>query len=835
MVAALPKAILGRLGVAFTSIWLASAVGGSESAPASARVSAHALPQGTSTLQGAQQGARDRRIVQAYCAGCHNARGKPGAIAFDSLDPANVRGAADIWENVVRQVRAGIMPPAGSPRPDPATAAAFVSSLEARLDETAAASPNPGRPVAHRLNRVEYASTIRDLLDLEIDAEALLPADESLQGFNNLGVVLSLSPALLERYLSAASRISRLAVGDPTIGPAFGSTTYDLPQTVFQDARMGEDFAFGTRGGLAVRHRFPLDGEYVFKIRLRRNVFGYTRGLGEPHELEVRLDGRRIGQFTVGGKAPGRPAPLSFTGVILGDPAWEAYSLSADANLNLRVVVSAGTRLVTVSFVEATTEAEGVGQPPLTGLGFSYDESRTAPSGPWSPAIDSLAIEGPYNATGPGATSSRARILQCTPAGQADEEPCATRILASLARRAYRRPAVQAEVDALLGFFKQGRERGGFEAGIRFALERLLVDPNFLFRIERDPPKTRTGAAYPISDLELASRLSFFLWSSMPDDELLEVAGDGTLHDPFVLTAQVRRMLADGRSRALVDNFATGWLSLRRLREVTPDPEIFAGFDGNLRDAFARETELFIGSQLREDKSVLDLLTSSDTFVNDRLARSYGIPGIYGSHFRRITNTHADRAGLLGQGSVLAITSYPTRTSPVLRGRWILESLLGTPPPSPPPNIPALPDDDRSQPTTVRERMERHRRNPVCASCHARMDPLGFTLEQFDAVGRWRSAEPGGTRIDASGTLPDGTELRGVAGLRHYILDHREEFVRTVTEKLLTYALGRTLELSDMPAVRAIMREAESSDHRWSAIILGIVKSVPFQLRRAAS
>jgi hypothetical protein len=750
------------------------------------------------------------------------------------MDSAHVDRDAAMWEKVVRQLRSGTMPPAGQPRPDRPTAHAFVAAVETALDRAAALAPDPGRPVVRRLNRVEYTNAIRQLLDLEIDAESLLPPDESLEGFDNVGGVLSISPALFERYMSAARRISRLAVGDRTIGPAFASRTYEVSQAVWQDTRMSEELPFGSRGGGAVRHRFPLDGEYVCRIRLRRNVFGYVRGLGEAHQLEVRLDGQRVKVFTVGGEKAGAPAPLSFTGVFAGDRAWEAHAISADANLEVRFRAGAGTRVVGVSFVEEVIEEEGVRQPPLTGLGFSYDESRSAPTGPWGPAVDSIAIDGPYNVTGPGETASRERLLRCGPRPPDNEESCARNILSTLVRRAYRRPATEQDFKVLLDFFHAGVTRAGFEAGIQSALERLLVDPNFLFRIERDPDNVAPDATYQLSDLELASRLSFFLWSSIPDDELLDVAVAGKLRNPLDVDRQVRRMLADGRAASLVDNFAVQWLSLRRLREVTPDPEIFSDFDGNLRAAFERETELFVQSQLREDRSLLDLLTANDTFVNERLAHHYQIPNIYGSQFRRVTLSDPVRAGLLGQGSILTLTSYPTRTSPVVRGRWVLDTILGAPPAPPPPNIPVLPSSGKNENAlSVRERTERHRTNPACAGCHARMDPLGFALENFDAIGKWRTSEAG-KPIDASGALADGSGFEGVDGLRALVLSQPDEYVRRVTEKLLTYALGRAVEYYDMPAIRKIVREA-APEYRWSSIIRGVVRSVPFQRRRSAS
>ena len=788
-----------------------------------------------STARG--QSLPDPDLLQRYCVTCHNERSRTAGLVLDGRDLTTVGAEAQVWEQVVRQLRSGVMPPPGAPRPPARAAEAFVSALEAELDRASAASRDPGRPPIHRLNRTEYANAVRDLLDLDFDTTELFPADPSLGGFDNVAGVLSVSPVLLERYLTAAERISRLAVGDPTIGPAFASRTYDVGKQVYQDDRMSEDLPFGSRGGLAVRHHFPLDGEYLWTVRLRRNIFGYVRGLRDAHGLELRLDGERVGAFTVGGDAPGEPAPESFAGLALGDPDWEAYTLAADDGLQVRVPVGAGTRRVGVSFFEALVEEEGVLQPPLTGLGLGFSELRSSPAGPPGPAVDSISIDGPFDPTGPGTTPSRARVFVCRPERTADDEPCAATILSGLARRAYRRPVDAADVDVLLGFFREGRRTGGFEAGIGAALERLLVDPSFLFRIERDPDGVAPGAVYRLDGVALASRLAFFLWSSIPDDALLDAAIGGRLQDDEALEAEVRRMLADDRAAALVRGFASQWLTLQRLRDVSPDPELFSDFDDTLRAALRRETELFVESQLRADRSVRDLLAADYTFVNERLARHYGIPNVYGSRFRRVSSGDGRRGGLLGQGSILTLTSYPTRTSPVQRGRWLLENILGTPPPPPPPDTPTTlaERDGAGAPLSTRERMERHRSSPACAACHARMDPLGFALEPYDAIGRWRVRDESGRVIDASGRFPDGAEFEGPAGLRRLLDERSAEFVRTVAEKMLTYAVGRPLTHADMPAVREIVRQAAPDDYRWSSLVLAVVRSVPFQMRRAAS
>ena len=778
--------------------------------------------------------APDRALLDRYCLSCHGTARKLGEVDLSTLLPPKGGRDASLWERVAGQVRAGVMPPTDAPRPDRAALGRFVDDAERAIDAAAVESPSPGRPVAHRLNRTEYGNAIRDVFALDIDAAALLPADESLDGFDNIGGVLSVSPLLVDRYLSAARQISRLVVGDPTIGPAFAARTYKADQTVFQDTRTSDDLPFGARGGVAVRHQFPLDAEYVVRVALLRNILGYVRGLTEPHALEVRLDGKRLGRITVGGVRSFAPAPLSFTGVIFGDPQWEAYAITADDGLEVRFTAPAGPHTVAVYFVDERYEREGVLQPRLTGLGLAYSEFASAPWGPWGPAVDSVTVDGPFNPTGPGVTPSRSRVFVCRPSVSYEEEACARGILTAAARRAYRRPVEASDLERLMPFFEQGRKAGGsFDAGIQAAIERLLVDPNFLFRIEREPQGVAAGAVFRVSDVDLASRLSFFLWSSVPDDQLLEAAERGTLHDPPVLQREARRMLADTRSRALVDNFAMQWLGLRQLRPATLDEEIFPEYDGSLREAFLRETALFVGDQIRRNRPVPELLTARYTFVNERLAAHYGMAGVYGGHFRRVA-VGDDRAGLLGHGSVLTTTSYPTRTSPVLRGRWLLDNVLGTPPPPPPPTIPPLPPatvDNRT--LSVRQRTERHRTNPACAGCHVRMDPLGFALDHFDAIGRWRTTAEGGEAVDASGTLPDGTAFAGVAGIRGLVASQPETFVRTLTAKLMTYALGRALDPGDMPAVRGVVRGAAPSGYTWSALVEGIINSVPFLMREA--
>ena len=803
-----------------------------------------AAPGGAGAAQGVAPAAAQRALLDRYCVTCHNERLNTGGLALDRLDPADVGAAPARWEAVVRKLRGGMMPPAGRPRPTPAESERLRRGLAAALDRAAARRPEPGRVPPHRLNRAEYANAVRDLLALEVDAAALLPADVAGHGFDNLASTLALSPALMERYLSAARRISLLAVGDPGIGPGFTSRAYRVPIAMTQNERMSEDLPFGSRAGVAVRHHFPLDGDYDVRVRLKRSVYEYIVNLEEAHDLEVRLDGVRVALYTVGGEAPGKPAPLTFSGTFVAAGGadyptqdWEDYYTGADAGLALRVAVKAGTRLVGVAFVGRSWEEEGVLQPPLREYGATVTELTDTSPRPEGPGIESVAIDGPYHATGPGDTASRARIFVCRPAAgdAAAETGCARTIFATLARRAYRRPVTDADVARLMPFYEAGARAAGFEAGVRAGLERILIDPEFLFRFERDPEGAAPGGVHRLGGLELASRLSFFLWSSIPDDELLELAARGALGDPATLERQVRRMLADRRARALVDNFAGQWLSIRNVQGLAPDPNLFPGFDENLREAFRRETELFVESQLRGDRSVVELLTADYTFLNERLARHYGIPGVRGNRLRRVRLADARRGGLLGHGGILAVTSYGNRTSPVLRAKWVLENILGTPPPPPPADVPGLPDSgEHGEPRTVRERLAQHRRNPVCASCHAPMDPLGFALENFDAVGEWRTHDEG-LPVDASGVLADGTRFDGPAELRAVLAARREQFVETFTAKLLTYALGRGLESYDQPVVRAIARDAAEGGYRWSAIVLGIVRSTPFQMRRSES
>ncbi len=771
-----------------------------------------------------------RALLDRYCVTCHNGALQTADLELDSVDVNDVSANPAVWERVVRKLRAGSMPPLPRPRPDATTYAGFIEWLETELDAVAANAPNPGRTEAfHRLNRAEYHNVVRDLLGLDVDVAELLPADGGSYGFDNIAGVLGMSPTLLERYLSAAKKVSRLAVGNPNLPPT--AVSFHLSSELPQDDRI-EDLPFGSRGGVSIPFNFPLDAEYTVRLTLGRNTLDTLAAFHVPHELDVSLDGEHLQTFVVG-----EPPPEGFDRSSDEYRDWRARQGRADEDWFIRVPVRAGPRTLRVAFRKITSAyPETLRQPYLRPY-----TNNTGGDTRYQPHISSVVVTGPYEASGSppvDETPSRAKIFSCRPAagGQEMELACAREILSTLARRGYRRPVEKRDLDVLVAFYEDGRAEGGFEAGIELALRRLLASPEFLFRVVRDPEGVASGTDYSLTDLEMASRLSFFLWSSIPDDELLDDAVAGRLSEPAVLEAQVLRMLADERADALFENFAGQWLYLRNIPALLPDENRFPDFGEGLRLAMKRETEMLFESVMREDLSVLEFLTADHTFINERLARHYGIPNVYGSHFRRVTLPDETRRGLLGHGSILAATAYPTRTSPVLRGKWVLENLLGTPPPLPPPDVPSLEetaDDGRS--LSMREAMEQHRANPVCSSCHKLMDPPGFAMEQFDAVGKFRTHNEANKLIDASGVLPDGMEFNGVAGLRDALLQRPDLFVTTLTEKLMTYALGRGIEHYDEPAIRAITRQAELQDSRFSSIILGIVKSLPFQMRRAAS
>ena len=793
--------------------WSGSALAeqGGAAQPATARTSTAQAPAPAARPAAvAAVPAPDAALVQKYCVTCHNARAKTGGLALDGLSPADAGAHAEIWEKVARKIRGGMMPPQGMPRPDETTLDAFATALEGTLESQARQHPDPGFKAVHRLNRTEYGNAVRDLLSLEVNVADLLPADDESNGFDNQAGVLRVSPSLLEQYLAAARRISSLAVG----------TDKDLVRLAFRippddsQQEQVDGLPLGTRGGLLFRHTFPQDGHYEFGVFLTRNIVGYMTGLEFAHTLEISLDGERVFSAQVGGEKDN----------LASDTNMSEAANAIDQRLKTRVAVKAGPHDVGVTFV-LRNRAES--DEPLQ----LHERHHDLQDMNGLPLIDWVSLTGPFDVTGPGTTPSRERIFTCMPARAAEEAACARTILGGLARRAYRRPVAADDLAPILEQYAAGRAKGSFEQGIEHGLRLILANPKFLFRAEVPLPGAQ--AVGPVSDIELASRLSFFLWSSVPDEKLLSVAARGQLRQPLVLEREVRRMLKDPRSSALIENFAGQWLMLRNLRGHIPTPGDFPNFDNELRQGFRRETELFVDSVFREDRSVVDLLTADYSFVNERLARHYGIPNVYGSHYRRVTLPGQARRGLLGQGSILTVTSYPNRTSPVLRGKWILENILGTPPPAPPPNVPALDENKAGEEAkSQRERLEVHRRSPACASCHRVMDPLGFALENFDGIGEWRVKEPGG-RIDPSGQLADGSAVDGPVALRRALTKKPEMFVRTVTEKLMTYGLGRGMEYTDMPIVRTIARDAAPNNYRFSSIVVGIVKSAPFQMKRA--
>jgi hypothetical protein len=776
------------------------------------------VPSQPGAVSASPDAATHRAVLDRYCVTCHNQQTKTSDLALDRVDVARPGANAQVWEDVVRKLRTRSMPPQGMPRPDEATYTALTSWLETGLDRAGAAAPNPGRSLIRRLNRNEYANAVRDLLALDVDVSSLLPPDDSAFGFDNVSDMLVTSPALLERYLVAADRVSALAVGAPV---SAGSSTYRIRQDRSQDQHI-EGLPLGSVGGLVVTHNFPQDAEYHFSLALYRTNLEAIRGLEHPHQIEITIDGARVFLATVGGDTEkGEP------GDVITD-----RSDAIDARLQVRVPVKAGPHAVGATFVRKIGAGTQRLRPFLRSSAGTYDSTGR-------PHIETLTIAGPFNSTGPGTTPSRDRIFAChpldsarsRPATPSQEEACAAKILSTLARRAFRRPVTKGELARILEFYTAGRRKGTFETGVQLAVRRILASPTFVFRVEEDGAH-KPDTIHRVSDLELASRLSFFLWSSIPDDTLLELAAKNQLSQPAVLERQVRRMLADPRADALVDNFSGQWLHLRNLKTIAPNHDEFPDFDDTLRDAFQREAELFFASIMREDRNVLDLLTANYTFVNERLAKHYGVPYVYGSHFRRVTLADEARRGLLGKGAILMVTSRADRTAPVLRGKWILENVLGTPPPPPLPDVPPLQASTETAPRTLRERMEQHRSSPTCAGCHKVLDPLGFALENFDGVGAWRSREAG-RPIDASGLLADGTTVDGVVALRQALVARSDIFVQTLTEKLMIYALGRGLQHHDMPVVREIVRHAKKQDSRFSALIMGIVTSTPFQMRVA--
>ena len=770
-------------------------------------------------------------LLERYCVGCHNEQLETGGLALDRHDVMQVAAEPAVWETVVRKLRAGAMPPVPRPRPDGVTYERFIQYLETELDRNALAEINPGRTEAfHRLNRTEYHNAVRDLLDVEIDVSALLPADGASYGFDNIAGVLGVSPTLLERYLAAARKISRIAVGRSAASAT--TETFRVTNDLSQDYWV-EGMPFGTRGGARFHYNFPQDGDYVVRVTLARGTGGALAAFDVPHTLEISLDNEIIQSYTVG-----EPPPVDVSRDAAAYRDWRASQREVDRDWEFRVPVRAGPGDIQVTFARRTwAYPESVREP--------YLRPYTAVDTRHQPYLGQVTITGPYNTNDAAPvvpTPSRRRIFSCSPSDAqpvTEQTVCAREILSKLARRAYRRPVTSADLDVLLDFFEDGRVEDGFDAGIELALRWVLASPEFVLRVERDPDGLLPGTTYEISELELASRLSFFLWSSVPDDELIDLAATGQLREPAILEAQTRRMLADDKASALVTNFASQWLYLRNVPALYPDEDLFPHVGEALRQAMQRETELFVEDIFLRDQNVMNLLTADYTFVNERLARHYDIPHVYGSHFRRVSLDrlgHDARRGLLGHASILAVTAYPNRTSPVLRGKWVLENLLGTPPASPPPDVPSLEETtDNGEVLSMREATELHRANPVCASCHRLMDPPGFALEQFDAVGRFRTHTAANTLIDATGELPDGTQFDGAAGLRDALVASPARFVGTLTEKLMIYGLGRGLEHYDAPIVRGILRDAADDNYRFSSIILGIVKSAPFTMRRTES
>jgi len=781
----------------------------------------------------AAQGQQPQPVLQKYCITCHNEKLKTAGLALDALDAGHPGNNGAVWEKAVRKLRTGSMPPVGAPKPDAATVDSLISYLETSLDQAAAAKPNPGRATLHRLNRTEYGNAIHDLLHLDVDASDLLPTDDASYGFDNIADVLTVSPALLERYLAAAGKISRIAVGSPTISPIV--TTYRVRADVTQTDHI-EGLPLGTRGGIRVEHNFPLDGEYVIKVKMLKSTVDLLFGGTAPNEmLEIALNGERVKTLTINPRPKEEPKAAekaSGDEVVKFDSSKvnDLDKMQPPDNLEVRIPVKAGPQIVTVAFLKRTlAPPEDLMQPIL--------RSTFDPSDPKGlPHVLNVTIAGPFNPKGAGETPSRERVFTCHPSKENEELPCARKILSVLARRAYRRPVNANDLEPLLSFYQTARNStgGNFEAGIEMALRRILASPQFVYRFERDPANLAPDTLYKVSDTELASRLSFFLWSSIPDDQLLELAAQGKLKDPAVYEKQVKRMLADPKANSLVTNFASQWLYLRNLRGVAPDFETFPDFDDNLRQAFRRETEMFFESIVREDRNVMDLLRADYTFVNERLARHYGIPNVYGSDFRRVQLADERRRGLLGQGSILTVTSVATRTSPVQRGKWVMENILNTPPNPPPANVPPLKENaSGSAALSVRERMEAHRANPTCAACHKVLDTYGFVLDNFDGIGAYREVSEAGKPIDSAVVLPDGTKANGPETLRNDLLGKPRVFVGTMTEKMLTYALGRGLEYYDVPAVRKIVNESATQDYKFSALVMGVAKSMPFQMRRA--
>ncbi|HEY7172982.1 MAG TPA: DUF1592 domain-containing protein [Vicinamibacterales bacterium] len=816
--AAIAVAVSGLVaGVCLQVTSLGAAAGGPQAG-------ATAVPQKTSAA--AVPAGPPRALLDQYCVSCHNDRLKTAGLSLEKIDTTDVAGHAEVLEKVVRKLRTGTMPPEGRPHPDKAAADQFAGTLETALDRLGQVAPNPGRVASHRLNRAEYVNVIHDLLALDINGTEFLPSDMAGFGFDNNAEVLSITPSLMSRYITAATKISRLAVASPDNRPA--TQVYKMEFGTRQDARMNEEVPFGTHGGMAIRHTFPLDGEYAFAIRMRKNgTVSTIDGIDEDeHQIELRVDHTLVKTFRIGGKLKG-PDP----GVLIAVPEDDIegakvhdYRVNADKDLEFRMPIKAGTRTVSVSFTDSRP-MPGSADTVTARLGRIFASS--------DPGIDMVYISGPFSSKTPDETPSRRRIFVCRPTSDRDEEACARRIFTALSRRAYRRPVTDADVQPLLAIYSEGRKERDFDFGVERGVEAMLSSPKFLLRVEREPAGTKPGTIYRLTDLELASRLSFFLWRSMPDDELLDIAARGGLKEPATLSRQVKRMLVDRRASRFFDDFAEQWLTVRNLKSHDVDPQLFSAFDPTLRDSMLQEIELFFESQVREDHPIPELMTANYTFLNEQLARHYGIDDIFGSHFRRVTLTDERRFGLLGKAAILTETSYANRTSVVLRGKWVLENLLGAPPPPPPPNVPPLKENKPGEkPAALRERMEQHRNNPVCASCHNRMDPLGFALEHYDAIGKWRENDSGAA-INSTITY-EGQTVDSPKVFRDALVHRGDSFVSTVVEKLLIYALGRGVEYNDAPLVRQLSRDLGANNYKWSSLVLGIINSPQFQMRRSA-
>ena len=786
---------------------------------------------GTGPLLAQQEPGELRAVLDRNCVSCHNDTLKTANVVLDLADISDLGRDPQLWEKVITKLSLRAMPPVGMPvRPSEDEYQALLTYLTSGLDKLAQQRPEPGRPTIHRLNRTEYTNAVRDLLNLELNVAALLPPDNVDAGFDNIAEVLAVSPLLMEQYVLAAGKISRAAIGPTAMLPV--SETYTVSEENLQRGQMSEDLPFGSRGGLAARHYFPMQGEYILRVRLARNGEGFIRGLRREQQLEVRLDRKLIQTFSVGGQFFGRTGPIfthSQNPDFAGDADQLAYEMAADKDFEIRFRVDAGTHLIGVTFPDDRAKTPGYLTPELQLVDTGNYKGGDA-------AVDSVVITGPYGDTAQGQTASRERIFACMPKSASENLGCAHNILSTLAHRAFRRPVQKAEMDDLLEVYEQGERLNGFEGGIDLALQRILAGPEFLFRIEQEPAGAAAGTIYPLSDLDLASRLSFFLWSSIPDDELLGLAELGRLRATGVLAQQVKRMLADPRSDSLITNFADQWLALRKVDLAAPQKAMFPEFDGALRSAMKKEMELWFGTMLREDRSVRELLTSDFTYVNDRLARHYGIPEVYGSNFRRVKLDNPDRAGMLGKAGLLMVTSYNSRTSPVVRGKWVLENMLDMAPPPPPADAfqPELQVEDKEgKVLTMKQAMEEHRKNPVCANCHKMMEPIGLALENFDGIGSYRTRyDDANAEVDSSGILFDGKEFKDANGFRQEMLKHQDRFVHTVIGKLLTYAVGRKLDYYDQPTVREIFTKSKPDNHTWSSLILGIIESKPFQNRR---